>query len=117
MEFSDKDKLKFETEYINGIRMNNIKEKVYDNKWTFEFEGELNNEKWKGKEFNNKGEIIFEGEFFNYKKWTGRIKTELKSGNIYEGNILVGKLNGRGKKYDSRGILIFEGEYLKDERN
>ena len=64
-EYNDYDgKLRFEGEYLNGLR-NGIGKEYF--KGILEFEGEYLNglRNGKGKEFNCFGKLIFEGEYLN----------------------------------------------------
>ena len=123
-------KLKFEGEYLSGVR--NGKGKEYDLNGNLKFEGEyLFGKKWNGKgydgqyniiyelikgtgkvkEYYNNGELEFEGEYLNGKKWNGIMHVYHKH-DQFKGEIKNGEINGKGKEYYNDGRLIFEGEYL-----
>ena len=134
-EYYNKNKLKFEGEYLNGKIWNGkgynfegneefeIKNgkgyiKVFNFFGNLTFEGDYidGDRNGKGKEFNREYTLIYEGEYLNGQR-NGKGKEYNKFGElIYEGEYLKGKRNGKGKEFDSEVILIFEGEYLKGER-
>ena len=104
--------LKFEGEYLNGLRHGKGKE--YYDKDSLIFEGEYLNGKrkgkGKGKEYNGEGKLLFEGEYLNGKKnGYGREYSEVY-GLSFEGEFVNGKRNGHGKYYWN-GQLEFEGEF------
>ena len=113
-----------------------IKEYYYDNK--LKYEGEYLNgiKNGKGKEFNISGKLIFQGQYLNGKKWNGEgydlnnevvyiikngkgnIKEYYSNGKLkFEGEYLYGEKNGKGKEYFYNGNLKFEGHYLNGKRN
>ena len=67
-------KLKFEGEYLNGLR--NGKGKEYDILGNLLFEGEYINgiRNGKGKEYDIYGDLLFEGGYLYGKRWNGIIK-------------------------------------------
>ena len=75
-------KIKFEGEYLNGLKWNG--KGYYNNNIIYE----LKNGKGYVKGYNNDGKLKFEGEYLN------------------------GQRNGKGKEYWDDGSLRFEGEYL-----
>ena len=99
------DKLEFEGEYINGNRLNLVKNNLIN---------DTNNLTVFGKEYYD-GELIFEGEYLNGER-NGKGKEYNNCELIFEGEYLNGKRNGKGKEYNNKGELIFEGEYLNDNR-
>jgi len=103
--------IKFEGEYLNGIKKGKGKE--YSINKELIFEGEYLNDKrnGKGKEYWSNGKLKFEGIYLNDKKWEGKLYD--LNNNIYELS------NGKGliKEWDNLGFLLFEGEYLNGERN
>ena len=127
-EYDENDYLKFEGEYLNGIRNGNGKE--FKNLKLI-FEGEYKNGKinGKGKEYYNNNSLRFEGEYRNGKRWNAKgIYCDLINGKgvvkehdyykevLFETEYLNGKRNGKGKEYQNKE-LRFEGEYLNGERN
>ena len=84
--------IKFEGEFVEGIK--NGKGKQYNFMKKLEFDGEFLNGKrnGKGKEYDCFGKIVYEGEFLN------------------------GERHGKGKEYDDSGKIKFEGEYVKGKR-
>ena len=82
-EYYKDNKIKFEGEYLNGLRWNG---KGYDIQKNIVYE--LNNGKGYIKEYDNYGTLEFEGEYLN------------------------GPKNGKGKEYYWKGKLEFKGEYL-----
>ena len=99
--------LKFEGEYLNGLKNG------------------------KGKEYNCEGNLIFEGEYKNWLKWSGKgydgdnnIVYELNNGKgyvkeynyysdlVFKGEYVSGQKNGKGKEYEIDVNLKFEGDYL-----
>ena len=106
--------LRFEGEYLNGIRFGEGKE--YDENDNLIFIGEYIGERnGIGKEYYDTY-LEFEGEFKNGER-NGKGKEYNKEGKIiFEGEYLNGKRNGRGKEYDSNGNLIFDGEYLNGKK-
>ena len=85
--------LKFEGEYLNGLRH------------------------WKGKEYYDKDSLIFEGEYLNG-KWNGKGKEYNGSGKLlFEGEYLNGKKKGYGREYNETYGLSFEDEFINGKRN
>ena len=76
----DDGNIKYEGEYINGVKFN-------------------------GKGYDKKNNIIYE-----IKDGMGYIKEFYNDGNLkFEGDYLDGELYGKGKEYYSNGALKFEG--------
>ena len=114
-EYDFEEHIKFEGEYLNGVR--NGKGKEYD-RGSLIFVGEyLNGERnGKGKEYSY-GNVIFEGDFLNGKRnGIGRKYGYFCDYLKYEGEFLNGKINGKGKEYYDNGKIKFEGEYLNGYR-
>ena len=133
-EYFKNGKLKFDGEYLNGIKWNGttyhqngdiyfeikngkgeIIEYLDNNRY---YVGEYSNGKWEGKgKFFFGDRLIFEGEYSKGHKVKG--KDYLSDGKlVYEGEFLNGKKNGKGKQYEPLdGKLIYEGEFLNEERN
>ena len=114
--------LKFEGEYLNGVR--NGKGKEYNKNGELLFEGEYLNGKrnGKGKEYYFDGELDFEyGNCYLKTEYEHDIEYKKEKVNInilkFEGEYLNGKRNGKGKEYYDNGDLLFEGEYLNGKRN
>ena len=139
----------FAGEYSNGV---NGQGKEYNSKGQLKFEGEYLNgiRNGKGKEYNNYNELVFEGEYLNGKKWSGTffpskgvikngkgkvkqydIEVEYINGEIngkivdywnediikYEFIYINGKINGKVKTYYSNGQPETEIEYLNGEKH
>ena len=107
--------IKFEGEYLNGIR--NGKGKEYDFKGNLEYEGEFLNgiRNGKGKEYYENKELKYEGEYLNGKRH-GKGKEYYDNEHLkYKGDYLNGKKHGKGKEYYYSGELLFEGEYINGE--
>ena len=84
-EYHSNGRLKFEGEYLNGLRNG------------------------KGKEYDSYGYLIYEGEYLNDKK---NGKGEYHHFIKYEGEFLNDKKHGEGKEYNIKNDLLFE-DYLK----
>ena len=98
--------------YLNGKR--NGKGEEYDKNGNLRFEGEyLNGIKWNGKGYDAKGY-----EEFKIKEGKGTIKEyNWYNGNlIYEGEYVNGIRNGKGKEFNDKNELILEGEYLNGKK-
>ena len=127
-------KIIFEGECLNNIRLNG-KGKEYNNNALL-FDGEyLNGRKWNGKGYDINGNLIYEikngqgniREYSNSKfiyidenlKVGDKVKRKVYSKGIliFEGEYLNGKIIGKGKEYNYEGKLIFEGEYLNGKKN
>ena len=144
-EYNKYNELKFEGEYLNGVRNGMGKEYgVYGNviyegnflngerhgqckihndyKGYLEFEGEyIDKVTAKGKKYDSYGNLIFEGEYLNGRKWNGYEKKYDESNNLeetlmIEGEILNGIYNGKYKEYYENDKLKFEGEYLNGKK-
>ena len=100
--------LRFEGEYLNGIR--NGKGKEYF-KGELQYEGEYLNGKrnGKGKEYLI-GELKYEGEYLDGKR-NGKGKEYLINRYWFEGEFVNGKKNGKGKKFFD-GKLFYNTKYL-----
>jgi len=126
--------LKFEGQYLYGVRHGKGKE--YGQHQNLVFEGEyIYNRKVKGIEYIGK-RIEYIGEYLFAVKWNGKgydannnIIYELKNGNgkvieynnyngdlLFEGEYLNGKKQGYGKEY-CKGIINFEGEFLNGKKS
>jgi antitoxin component YwqK of YwqJK toxin-antitoxin module len=117
----------FESVYLYGMIIGNLKECDYGGK--LEFEGEyLNgkrNGKGKGRQYKNYIDLFFAGEYLNDVEWNGKVYDldyniiyELKNGkkiDYYEVEYLNG-IRKIGKEYCESGMIIFEGEYLNGIR-
>ena len=110
-EYYENGKLKFEGEYIDGIRDGKGKEYYIDGE--LEFEGEyLNGKKWNGKGYNKNDNREFE-----IKDGKGEIKEYDYNGKlIFEGEYKNGVRHGKGKEYDNNEIIKFFGEYFNGKR-
>ena len=115
--------IKFEGEYIKGIKWNgkgydNYGHLVYELKngkgyvkeykfFKLIFEGEYKDgiRNGKGKEYNYEGDLIFEGEYRNNYKMKG--KSYIKGKLDFEGKYLFGK-KWTGKTYDEKGNIIYQ---------
>ena len=136
-EYYDNKKIKFEGEYLFGLRWNgfiynyennymfeikngNGKVKEYNKNGQLLFEGEyINGERAKGKKYNYHDNSIFDGEYLNEREWNGKILNyDDKFDHVlnFEGQLLRGEINGKGKQYKF-GRLIFEGEYINGKKN
>ncbi len=94
-----KKKIKFEGEYLNGLKWNGI---IYN--YNKDYNLEIKNGNGKGREYNKDGKLMFEGEYINGKKNGRVIKYDHNSYYIiFKGYYLNGKRNGRGKGYDYNG--------------
>ena len=96
-EYYDNGVLKFEGEYLNGVR--NGYGKLYDKQGRLQFEGKFSYGKY------------FEGmqkDYFNYYNSKEKLCSENEISNR--------KKTGKGKEYNSNGKLSFEGEYLYNSR-
>ena len=96
-------KLKFEGEYLNGI-------KIYGIGYDYHGEEMLKiKEVGNGEEFYYNGSFKFKGEYFNAKKWNGK-------GYDIKGNLKYEIKNGKGfvKEYDKKGKLIKKMEMEKN---
>jgi len=73
--------------------------------------------------YNKAMQNLLNINIINYKLFKGLIKIEepgmiIKNGiDIYQGESLNGKRNGKGKEFYYDGELKFEGEYLNGKRN
>ena len=84
-------KIKYEGEYVNGIK-----------------EG-------KGKEYLG-DKLLFEGEFSQGKRWNGKIKEYDSNGVLlFDGEYKEGEKSGVAKEYKLDGELKFEGVYNKEK--
>ena len=128
-----REKLDFESEYLNGQK--NWKGKEHDWKGNLNFEGEyLNNKRiGEGREYDKNGEIEFEGEYLYGYKLRGKhyVKGKLEfdgeylfdkkwNGKGYDknGNVLYELSNGNGKVEEYKeAIKVFEGEYANGKKN
>ena len=90
-EYHENGKLKFEGEYLKGLR-----------------EG-------KAKEYFPNGKIFFEGNYKKGKKNGIGIIYDEYSKKIFEGDFLDDKKNGKGKEFST--FESFEGEYKNDKRH
>ena len=125
-EYYSSGKLKFEGEYLNGIR--NGKGKEYDTKGNVLFDGEyLKGKEWNGTFYpygdtikNGKGyvrEIGFEGEYINGER-NGKSTLYWDEEHIkYDLEYLNGKINGKVITYYSDGTLEKELEFLNGMKN
>ena len=107
-EYFNKETIKFEGDYINGIKWNGI---GYDQDLKVIYK--LKNGRGYIKELNNFGSLIFEGEYI-YGKKTGYGKEYKDNKIIFEG-IYLNNIRKRGKSYID-DILEFEGKYLFNEK-
>ena len=107
------DKLLFEGEFSQGKRWNG-KIKEYDSNGVLLFDGEYKEGEKSGvaKEYKLDGELKFEGVYKQGKRWNGN-GIEYYGGKIvFEGIYNEGKKwDGKGKEYDHNDKLTFEGEY------
>ena len=102
-EYDDTGKLIFEGEYLNCKR--NGKGKEYNVYGKLKFEGEyLLDNQWNGKGYDIKRNIIYE-----LKNGSGKVKVKEydEDDDIFEGEYLNDKRNGKGKEYDWLGNLLF----------
>ena len=95
----------FEGEYPNG-KGKEYYYYFYSGK-NIKFEGEyINGIKWNGKGYDNHGHLVYE-----LKNGKGYVKEYKFFKLIFEGEYIDGIRNGKGKEYNFEGDLIFEGEY------
>ena len=132
-EYFKNGKLKFDGEYLNGMKWNgttynqngdiyfeikNGKGKIieYLSDEKGHFEGEYSNGKLEGKGKVYFGNVlIFEGEYSKGYKVKGK-EYHLSDGKlVYDGEFLNEERNGKGKEYFHNGKLKFEGEFLKNK--
>ena len=66
-EYYDNEKIKFEGEYLFGLRWNGFIYN-YENNYMFE----IKNGNGKGKEYNTNGQLLFEGEYINGERAKGK---------------------------------------------
>ena len=102
------EKIKFEFEYLDGIKWNGKLHNLENNEFF-----ELKDGQGFIKEYNYEGVLIFEGEYFLGEK-IGKGKEYDYDGNlIYDGDYFDGiRRNGKGKEYDYDGNLIYDGDYF-----
>ena len=109
-EYYDKNKLKFEGEYLYGKKWKGI---GYEKSKIFLYE--LKNGQGFVQEFNEYNSIKFEGEYSNGER-NGKGKEYGTYGELlFEGNYLNGEKNGKGKEY-YESKMIFEGEFLNGKK-
>ena len=106
--FYKKDKIKFEGDYINGIKWNGYGYDLNDN-----IIYELKNGRGYIKELDYYGNIIYEGEYA-YGKRNGRGKEYYNKKIIFDG-IYLNNYKKKGKEYVN-DKLEFEGEYFIDKK-
>ena len=103
-DYYDNGEIKFEGEYLNGLKNGNGKEYYKPKDCKTNRCDYANN--------NNKGKLENEGKDLN-----DDYDDDYNNRNIkYKGEYLNGLRNGKGKVYDRNGKLIFEGEYFKGKR-
>ena len=130
--------LEFEGEFNDKEERWNGKIKEFSEKCKLIFEGEYINGKRVGKEYNDKSELVFEGEYKNGKRWNGWGKEE-NNHIIFKGNYkngirigeeyyknkklkFIGNKNGEGVEYlysknDKEELqILFKGEYKNNKR-
>ena len=133
--YNSGDKIKYESEYLNGEIHGRGKEYYDDYNNTIKFKGEfLNGKKWNGYLYTkNKVHEIKNGKEVIYENNIDEIESFIKYRNVvldgkkreysftnkleFEGEYSNGKRNGKGKEYYDNGILRYEGEFFDNERN
>ena len=129
IEYYEKDKIKFEGEYLFGKKGNekdndkdeNIYELYNDdwliNEFSYKLVGQYSYGAIKGeiKELYYNDKILIKGYYINAKK-NGKGKHYDRDGNLeFEGEYLYNRKR-KGKEYYKNGKLRFEGEYLYDKK-
>ena len=106
-EYFNKDKLKFDGEYLNGKKWNGI---GYNQNGEIDYE--IKNGNGKIKEYFNYNDSYLEVQYING-EIKGKVKEYCNNKLVFDGEYL----NGEGKEFDSNGKLIYEGKYLNGKRN
>jgi len=135
-EYDENVRLIYEGEFKNGKRNGKGKEYNYRGELIYEGEFQKGKRNGKGKSFIN-GKLRMDGEFLDDAFILGIISDEMgyisdeytdRNGyktikddfgfQIFEGEFLNGRKNGKGKEYYSLSHnLLFEGKYLNGQRN
>ena len=133
--YNSDEKIKYESEYLNGELNGKGKEYYDDYDNNIKFEGEfLNGKKWNGflfiantiHEIKNGKEVIYIDiidEIESHMKYKNLVldgkKREYNFNNKleFEGEYSNGKRNGKGKEYYDNGNVRYEGEFLNNRRN
>ena len=109
-EYYKEGNLKFEGEYINGIRYG----KEYDIKGNLIYNGDYSNVDINNKSKENNCRLL-KDKYINWKRWNGNGKEFYNNGNLrFDGEYYLGEKNG--KEYNPKGNLIFKGEYLNEKK-
>ena len=120
MDEINNNKIKFEGEYLYGLRNGKGREFNFDGELMYE-DYFINNKRISGEreaneKTNSKYYIKFEGEFLNGGKYKRGREYDFKGNILFEGEYLYDKKNGKAEEYNYNGELIFKGEYLNGVR-